>query len=140
MSRRARIFMLLVGALMLNSASAAWARDDVQMWETVELKKRLGASWELFFRPEVRLRHDACQLAYHEYRQGVRWKPSTHLQVGLNYLFVRNAASGKPREEHTGELDVTPKAKLGPLDVSLRWRLALRAIQGSAGEQEWQMR
>ena len=104
------------------------------------MTKRLGTQWEVFFRPEVRIRDDASELFYHEYRQGVRWKQSKHLQVGLNYLFVRNESSGKPREEHTGELDMTPKTTCGPLDLSMRGRVALRTIQGSSEEQEWQLR
>ncbi len=131
---------LAIALAVLARPEAGWARDDFQVWGTVELKKRLGPTWELFFLPEIRIRHDAGQLFYHEYRQGIRWKPSKHLQIGLNYLFARNAASGKPLEEHTGELDVTPKATLGPLDLSMRGRLAMRTIQGSSGEQEWQLR
>lgn len=133
-------FGLVIGVGLLWQAPRGWARDDFQSWDTLELTKRLGPQWELFFRPEIRIRHDASQLFYHEYRQGMIWKPSSHLQLGMNYLFVRNASSGKPREEHTGELDVTPKLTLGPLDTSLRVRVAMRTIQGSAGEQEWQLR
>ena len=125
---------------LLGQPHTGWARDDFQVWETVELKKRLGAQWELFFRPEARIRDDASELFYHEYRQGVRWKPCKHLQVGVNYLFARNESSGKPREEHTGELDVTPKASLAGLDLSVRGRLAMRTIERSSGEQEWQLR
>ncbi|MBI4355685.1 MAG: DUF2490 domain-containing protein [Candidatus Omnitrophica bacterium] len=137
--RRKEWVWLVVAAVMLTGSSA-WARDDFQTWETVELSKQLGTRWELFFRPEIRIRDDAGELFYHEYRQGVRWKPSQHLQIGMNYLFVRNESSGKPREEHTGELDITPKTTIGPLNLSLRGRLALKAIQGSAGEQEWEFR
>ena len=118
----------------------AWARDDFQTWHSAEVVKRLGAVWEIAWLPEIRIRHDASQLFYHEYRQGIRWKPSKHLQLGVNYLFVRNESSGKPREEHTGELDLTPKASMGSWDLSARGRLALRTIQGSAGEEEWQFR
>ena len=121
-------------------APPAQAKDDFQSWNTVDVSKTLTPSVSLFFTPQIRIRHDASQLAYHEYRQGIRWKASKHLQIGLNYLFVRNSSSGKPREEHAGELDVTPKTTLGPVEASLRWRLAMRAIQGSAGEQEWQIR
>ena len=131
---------LTIVTLLLGLTSLSWARDDFQVWDTVELSKRLGPQWEVFFLPELRLRDDAGELFYHEYRQGVRYKPSKHWQVGLNYLFVRNASSGKPLEEHTGELDLTPKTTLGPVEISLRGRLALRTIQGSAGEQEWQFR
>ena len=122
--------------MILGQAQPGWARDDVQSWNSLELSKRLGPAWEMFFLPEIRIRDDASELFYHEYRQGIRWKPSKYLQVGVNYLFVRNESSGKPREEHTGELDVTPKATVGRLNLSLRGRLALRTIQGSAGEQE----
>lgn len=132
--------LLVVVGLLCSGGSAAWAGDDFQTWETVELKKRLGTSWELFFRPEVRIRDDASELFYHEYRQGIRWKGWRHLQVGVNYLFVRNESSGKPREEHAGELDVTPKTRIGPFDASLRGRVSIRSIQGSAAEQEWQLR
>jgi len=117
-----------------------WARDDFQSWNAVEITKRLGPQWEAFFVPEVRLRSDASELFYHEYRQGVRWKRLKHLHVGLNYLFVRDESSGKPLEEHTGELDVTPQANVGPLKLAVRGRLELRTIQGSAGEQEWRVR
>ncbi len=117
-----------------------WAGDDFQMWNTIEIRKKLGSTWELFFRPEIRLRDNATKLFYHEFRQGVRWKPSKYLTVGLNYLFSRNASSGKPLDEHTGELDITPKAALGPLELSVRGRVALRTIQRSAGEQEYQIR
>ena len=58
----------------------------------------------------------------------------------MNYLFVRNESTGKVREEHTGELDITPKTTTGPFDLSVRGRIALRAIQGSSQEQEWQFR
>ena len=123
-----------------GASHIAWARDDFQSWNSLELVKQLDAQWEIFLLPEIRIRDDASQLFYHEYRQGVRWKPSQHLQVGLNYLFVRNASSGTPREEHTGELDVTPKTTAGPFQLSLRGRVALRSVQGSAGEEEWQFR
>jgi len=116
------------------------AQDDFQTWHGAEVVKRLGSHWEVAWLPEIRIRDDAGQLFYHEYRQGIRWKPFKTLQLGLNYLFVRNESSGKPLEEHTGELDVTPKASVGSWDLSLRGRLALRTIQGSAGEEEWQVR
>lgn len=131
---------VVVAVVFVSAAGVCWARDDFQSWNTIELSKRLGPQWEVFFLPEIRLRDDAGEFFYHEYRQGVRYKPSKHWHVGLNYLFVRNESSGKPLEEHTGELDLTPKTTLGPLEVSLRGRLALRTIQGSAGEQEWQFR
>ena len=131
---------LAIGWLLLILAPGGWAEDDVQSWSTLEVTKRLGSSWEVCFRPEIRLRDDASELFYHEYRQGVRWNPSTSLQVGMNYLFVRNESSGKPREEHTGELDVTPKTTVGPWQLSVRGRIALKTIQRSAGEQEWQVR
>ena len=35
---------------------------------------------------------------------------------------------------------MTPKARLGPFDLSLRGRIALRSIEHSAGEQEYQIR
>ena len=123
----------------LASATCS-ANDDFQAWSSLELVKRLGPEWELAFLPEIRIRDDASDLFYHEYRHSIRWKHFKHLQVGLNYLFVRNESSGKPREEHTGELDVTPKATLGSLSVSVRGRVALRTIQGSSGEEEWQLR
>ena len=126
--------------LVLSHAPVTWARDDFQSWNTVELSKRVGPQWELFFLPEIRIRDDASELFYHEYRQGVRWKPMKSLQVGLNYLFVRNESAGKPREEHTGELDITPTVTVARVKLSVRGRLALRTIQGSAGEQEWQLR
>lgn len=119
---------------------SVWAKDDFQTWHGAEIVKRFGSAWEVAFLPEIRIRDDASQLFYHEYRQGVRWKPSKYLQLGLNYLFVRNESSGKPREEHTGELDMTPKLSLGAFDLSCRGRLAMRTIQGSAGEEEWQLR
>ena len=130
----------VMGWLLCGHAQTCRANDDFQSWNTLELVKSLDSTWEIFVLPEIRIRDNASQLFYHEYRQGIRWKPSQHLQLGLHYLFVRNSSSGKPREEHTGELDVTPKATVGPLQLSLRGRLALRTIQGSAGEQEWQFR
>ena len=118
-----------------------WAGDDFQTWQTLEIKKQLGPEWELFFMPEIRIRDDASELFYHECRQGIRFKPSKHLQVGVNYLFARNTnTAGKHRDEHTGELDITPKTSWGVFDLSMRYRLALRTIEGSAGEQEYQMR
>lgn len=138
--RTCRWVGLVAGWLVLSHTPVTWARDDFQSWNTLELSKRVGPRWELFFLPEIRIRDDAGELFYHEYRQGVRWKPSQSLQVGLNYLFVRNESSGKPREEHTGELDVTPNVTVARLKLSVRGRLALRTIQGSAGEQEWQLR
>lgn len=137
--KRAMVVMGFIGMLGWGGA-AAWARDDFQTWHGAEVVKRFGSAWEVAFLPEIRIRDDASQLFYHEYRQGIRWKPSKHLQFGLNYLFVRNESSGKPLEEHTGELDVTPKASVGPWDLSVRGRLALRTIQRSAGEHEWQVR
>lgn len=116
------------------------ARDDFQTWHGAEVVKRLGSQWEVAWLPEIRIRNDASRLFYHEYRQGVRWKPSKYLQLGLNYLFVRNESSGKPREEHTGEFDVTPKTSVGSWDFSARGRVAFRTIQGNAGEEEWQVR
>ena len=130
----------VAGWMALGQPPAAWARDDFQSWNTLELSKRLDEAWELFCLPQIRIRDDAGELFYHEYRQGVRWKPSNFLQVGLNYLFARNESSGKPLEEHTGELDVTPKATVKGFNLSVRGRLALRTIQRSAGEQEWQLR
>ena len=131
---------MIASVLLCSQGALGWAEDDFQTWHTLEIAKRVGTTWEMFCLPEIRIRDDASELFYHEYRQGVRWKPSPHLQVGLHYLFVRNAASGKPREEHTGELDLTPKATVGPVQLSVRGRLALKAIQGNAGEQEWQLR
>lgn len=127
---------ILASLLFLGLASPLFALDDFQTWHTVEIVKRLGKRWELFFRPEARIRDDSSTLFYHEVRQGIRFKPCEHLQVGLNYLFVRNESSGKPLEEHTGELDVTPKMTWGQFDLSLRGRAALRTIERSAGEQE----
>ena len=142
MNEQWRWFMVgfLTSFFLLGKIPILSAEDDFQSWNAVELKKRLSPEWELFFLPEVRIRDDASELFYHEYRQGIRYKPSQHLQVGMNYLFVRNESTGKVREEHTGELDITPKAKMGPFDLSVRGRLALRTIQGSAGEDEWQVR
>ena len=140
MRYRSWFCLWVMGWMLCGHAQTCQANDDFQSWNTLELVKSLDSTWEIFFLPEIRIRDNASQLFYHEYRQGVRWKPSKHLQAGLNYLFARNSSSGKPREEHTGELDVTPKTTLGPLQLSLRGRLALRAIQGSSGEQEWQFR
>ena len=116
------------------------ARDDFQSWNGAEVVKRFGSQWEVAFLPELRFRHDAGQLFREEYRESLRWKPSAHLQIGLNYLFAKDRSSGKPREEHTGEVDITPKTSVGSWDLSVRGRVALRAIQRSAGEQEWQLR
>src|SRR3989338_8610900 len=121
-------------------ASTCCARDDVQSWNTLEICKQVGAEWEVFVLPEIRIRDDASQLFYHEYRQGVRWKRFKHLHLGLNYLFIRDESSGKPREEHNGELDVTPRATVGPWTGSVRTRVELRTVQGSSGEQEWRVR
>ena len=70
---------------------------------------------------------------------GVRWRQSKNLTLGLNYLYARNQSSGKPLQEHTGELDVTPKVDLGPFLLSLRGRLARRALEGKSKSQ-WQIR
>lgn len=138
-----RVVWVIVGlaVVFLGGIRLARAGDDFQAWQTLELKKKLTPEWELFFMPEARIRDDSSELFYHEYRQGVRFSPSKHLTLGLQYLFVRSENStGKHRDEHTGELDVSPKTTLGPLQLSLRWRLALRTIEGSSGEQEYQMR
>ena len=125
----------------LGPLPTGWAGDDFQTWQTVEIKKRLGPEWELFFMPEIRIRDDASELFYHEFRQGIRFKPSKHLQLGVNYLFARNTnTAGKHRDEQTGELDITPKTRWGAFDLSLRVRLALRTIDRSTGEQEYHMR
>lgn len=130
---------IIMGAL-IGGPGPARAGDDVQTWHAIELSKRLGPTWGCFFTPEVRIRDDASTLFYHEFRQGIRWSPSKHLTLGFNYLFARNASSGKPLDEHAGELDVTPKWSWGKVQGSVRGRLALRTIQGSAGEQEFQLR
>ncbi len=141
---RGRMFACVLWALAacgLVGVHGASAADDFQTWHTVELKKKLSAAWELFFMPEIRLQDDSSDLFYHEFRQGIRWKPSQRLLVGLNYLFARSTnTAGKHRDEHTGELDVTPKTAVGNWQLSMRWRLALRTIERSAGEQEFQMR
>lgn len=137
---RAAWFTWFAAGCLLAGGTVGWAGDDAQSWNTVEISKRLAPQWEVFFLPEIRIRDGMSQLFYHEFRQGVRWKPSKHLQLGATYLFARNASSGKPLEEHTGELDVTPKMAFTPFELSLRGRLALRTIQRSAGEQEWQFR
>lgn len=110
------------------------------MWNTWEVSKSLNASWDIFTHATTRTRDDASELFYHEYRQGVRWKADEHLLLGVNYLFVRDESSGKPLEEHRGELDMTPRTTVGDLKLSLRGRMALRTIQGSAGEEEWRFR
>ena len=132
----------LAGFLALAAASPVLAKDDFQYWNTLEITKRLNPQWEVFFRPEMRMEDGASHLFYHEYRQGVRWNFSPHLQVGLHYLFVRNesATSGKTRDEQTGEIDVTPTWKWAAVDLSVRGRAELRTIQGSAGEQEYRIR
>lgn len=138
-----RVVLAIVGLAVVLLGGIRWARagDDFQSWHTVELRKSLNPSWELFFMPEARIRDDSSELFYHEYRQGIRFSPSPHWTLGLNYLFIRSEnAAGKHGDEHTGELDVTPKTTLGPLQLSMRWRLALRTIEGSSGEQEVQMR
>ena len=126
--------------LLLGVVPQAWAGDDVQSWVATELVKRVTKTVDLFFRPEIRIRDDIGELFYHEFRQGVRWAATPHWGIALNYLFARNTPSDKLRDEHTGELDITPKGRWGPFDVSARGRVALRQIQGSAGEQEWQWR
>lgn len=125
---------------VFGKASVGWARDDFQSWNTVEMSKRLNESWDIFTFVNFRLRGDAGELFYHEYRQGIRWQPSPYLRLGLNYLFARNESSGKPLEEHRGELDITPQARLGSMKLSMRGRIELRTIEGSAGEQEWRFR
>lgn len=138
---RKALLKVVIGFLLWALAPGVYAGDDFQTWHTVEIVKKLNPEWDIFFMPEARTRDDSSDLFYHEYREGIRYKPNKNLQLGLNYLFVRNQnTSGRVLEEHTGELDVTPKAKWGPLDLSLRWRLALRTIERSAGEQEFQMR
>ncbi len=97
---------------------------DFQAWSTLQITKRLGPEWEIFFLPEVRMRENASELFYHEFRQGVCWRQSKNLTLGLNYLYARNESSGKPLQEHTGELDVTPEVDLGPFVFSLRGRQA----------------
>ncbi|MBI3616440.1 MAG: DUF2490 domain-containing protein [Candidatus Omnitrophica bacterium] len=130
----------MIGVILL-AALPAQGKDDFQYWNTLELVKRLNPKWDLFFRPEIRMEDGASHLFYHEYRQGLRWKPSNHLEFGLNYLFARSEnSSGKNRDEHTGELDITPKTKWGPWDFSMRGRVALKTVQGSSGEQEFQIR
>lgn len=90
--------------------------------------------------PEIRIQDDAGDYFYHEFRESIRYKPSQNLTIGANYLFARNASSGKPRDEHSAELEVTPKVTAGPFDLSLRGRVSLRTIERSAGEQEFQIR
>ena len=112
---------------------------DFQVWSTFQITKQLGPEWEIFFLPEVRMRENASELFYNEFRQGVRRHQSKNLTLGLNYLYARNQSSGKPLQEHTGELDVTPKIDLGPFVFSLRGRLARRALEGKPKSQ-WQIR
>lgn len=131
---------LVVCVTLLGQVSVARAEDDFQSWNDIEISKRLGTEWELFCIPQIRIRDDASDLFRHEYRQGIRWKHFQHLQFSFHYLFARDSSSGKPLEEHSGELDVTPKAKVGLLDLSLRGRVAMRTLERSAGEQEWQFR
>src|SRR3989338_3621860 len=90
----------ITGLRFLGHVPVVWANDDFQTWHSLELSKRFGSAWDILFLPEIRIRDNARELFYHEYRQGVRWKLSKPLQLGLNYLFVRNESSGKPREEH----------------------------------------
>ena len=128
------------GLIFLMRIPTASADDDFQSWNTIEISKRLGKEWEIFCIPEVRIRDDASDVFYHEFRQGVRYKHFKHLQLGLNYLYARNSSSGRVRDEHTGELDVTPKTTVGPWELSLRGRAAMRAVEGSSEELEWQFR
>src|SRR3989338_4673532 len=111
--------------LLLGVVPQAWAGDDVQSWVATELVKRVTKTVDLFFRPEIRIRDDIGELFYHEFRQGVRWAATPHLGIALNYVFAGDTPS---------------KGRWGPFDVSARGRVALRQIQGSAGEQEWQWR
>lgn len=90
--------------------------------------------------PEIRIRDDAGDYFYHDFRQCIRFKPSKDLTIGMNYLFARNGSSGKPRDEHSAELEATPRVNVGPLELSMRGRVSLRTIERSAGEQEFQLR
>lgn len=132
---------LLAALCALAAAAPVFAKDDFQYWNTVEITKRLNPKWEVFVRPEMRMEDGATHLFYHEYRQGVRRDVFPHLQVGVNYLFARNeTAGGKTKDEHAGEIDVTPKWKWGPVNVSVRGRAEMRQIQGNAGEIEYRVR
>ena len=126
---------LVAGRIVPTQAYA----HDFQAWSTLQITKQLGPEWETFFLPEVRIRDNASEVFYNEFRQGVRWRQSKNLTLGLNYLYARNESSGKPLQEHTGELDVTPKVDLGPFLLSLRGRLARRAFEGKS-KREWQIR
>ena len=131
---------ILWGVLVAGGIGPTQAyAHDFQAWSALQITKQLGPDWEIFFLPEVRIRDNASELFYNEFRQGVRWRQSKNLTMGLNYLYARNQSSGKPLQEHTGELDVTPKVDLGPFVFSLRGRLARRALEGKS-KREWQIR
>ena len=139
--RMKKILYLIVLLTVLLRGQEIEARDDFQYWGTFEVAKALGSSWEVFFLPELRARDGASELFYHEYRQGVRWKPSKYFHTSFNYLLVRNEPRrGEPLWEHRGELDLMPKASLGRWEASLRGRIAFGEVQGSSGEEEWQFR
>src|SRR3989338_2918704 len=101
----------LFALLLLGVVPQAWAGDDVQSWVATELVKRVTKTVDLFFRPEIRIRDDIGELFYHEFRQGGRWAATPHFGIALNYLFAPHTPSDKLRDEHTGEVDITPKGR-----------------------------
>jgi len=125
--KRIYIGMMFLAASFLFSSQNAWAQDDWQLWNGYGLKIKINDdfSWKVY--GEHRIVDDFSESRLGNVSAGFLWHPSKYFEIGPFFKYERSRKSSTFHiNERRWLLEGTLKARLGPLKISDRNRVAYR--------------
>lgn len=136
-----RLVRMAVALALFSQGAIGWARDDWHLWHEEEVTAWTRGRYQLGLYQTSRYRHDLSEAYYVQGKLINRFVIHPRLIVAANYSYIQEKGAGNHwREEHRPEWEVIPSVVVGPFTVEQRLRMELRALEGTAGEEEWRYR
>jgi len=133
-----------LGALALSlslGAEDVEARDDWQLWHEETARVLQRGAYTLSLYQATRYRDDFSDPYFLQGKLIHAYRLQPWLSVAAGYSYIQQkGADNHWREEHRWDAEATPLVSVGPFTLDNRLRMELRAIEDSAGEEEWRYR
>lgn len=129
----AALALTIISSFFLTGAFAG----DNKYYSEYTLKHKLNDKFDVFFTPELRMKHDMGNPYYYQFRIGSTYHAHKNLDLAVAYRYIQNDVNGQwdNNDVQYVEAIITPKTKLGNFELSDANKAERRFIEN--GRDRW---
>lgn len=118
------VLLIIITSTITLYAQDTKVTDDLELWTTIGIKKKISKNWKLSLDQSFRFTEDISRFDIYFTDLGFNYKINKHFKLGANYRFYQNKNNDNNfKTQHRFSADATYKQKIKRFSLAYRIRL-----------------